>query len=144
MSEDDFYTPTDIDQLRMENDLLAFEVQFLKSRLGNSAKIPASQIPLSRRTHLEEAEKDLVLLLRRIQNSPLGLPARFNANFRTLEGRYLTRPQSLESLPSAQQDAYLEGAEKDLRLLLRRLGRWPLGVVFRRRRSFRILQERYL
>jgi hypothetical protein len=43
-----------------------------------------------------------------------------------------------------QRVAYLEGAERDLVLLLRRLGKGPLGVYFRRRKSFRILQERYL
>ena len=34
MSENDFYTPTDLDMLRMENELLAFEVRFLRARLG--------------------------------------------------------------------------------------------------------------
>ena len=43
-----------------------------------------------------------------------------------------------------QRTVYLEGAEKDLKLLLGRLGRGPLGVAFRRRKSFRTLQERYL
>ena len=40
--------------------------------------------------------------------------------------------------------AYLEEAEKDLVLLLRRLGSSPLGPLMRRRRNFRTLEERYL
>ena len=38
MSESDFYAPTDADVLRMENELLGFEVRFLKARLGGSAE----------------------------------------------------------------------------------------------------------
>ena len=144
MSEIDFYTPTDLDRLRMENELLAFEVRFLKARAGGQTEIPGSPVSLSRRTHLEEAETDLKLLLRRIQKSPLGPVARTNRNFRTLNERYLKQPDKAMSMSPPQRIAYLEGAEKDLVLLLGRLGRWPLGVLFRRRKSFRTLQERYL
>jgi predicted nucleic acid-binding Zn-ribbon protein len=35
LSKSDFYTPTDIDALRMENELLAFEVRFLRARLAD-------------------------------------------------------------------------------------------------------------
>jgi hypothetical protein len=126
LSENDFYAPTDLDRLRMENELLAFEVRFLKARSG------------------EEAETDLKLLLRRIQNSPLGPVARTNRNFRTLNERYLQQPDRALSMSPPQRIAYLEGAEKDLVLLLGRLGRGPLGMLFRRRKPFRTLQERYL
>lgn len=144
MSENDFYTPTDLDRLRMENELLAFEVRFLKARSGGPAEVPGSPISLSRMTHLEEAETDLKLLLRRIQNSPLGPVARTNRNFRTLVDRYLKRSPNVGSMSPTQRAAYFEGAERDLVLLLKRLGRGPLGVVFRGRKSFRTLQERYL
>ena len=144
MSENDFYTPTDLDRLRMENELLAFEVRFLKARSGGQPEVAGSPISLSRMTHLEEAETDLKLLLRRIQNSPLGPVARTNKNFRTLTERYLRQPDKALGMSPAQRTLYLEGAEKDLKLLLGRLGRGPLGVAFRRRRSFRTLQERYL
>ena len=144
MPENKFYTPTDMDRLRMENELLSFEVRFLKARSGGQPEIAGSPISLSRLTHLEEAETDLKLLLRRIQNSPLGPIARTNNNFRTLNERYLKQPDKALAMSPAQRTVYLEGAEKDLVLLLRRLGRGPLGIVFRRRKSFRTLQERYL
>ena len=127
MPEDDFYVPTDLDALRMENELLAFEVRFLRSRLA----------------HLEEAERDLVLLIGRLARSPLGPVLRASGNFRTLEGRYLHSPESQDPT-SPNRVAYLEGAEKDLVLLLRRLGRGPLGRVLRTRGNFRTLEQRYL
>jgi hypothetical protein len=144
LSEDEFYTPTDMDLLRMENELLAFEVRFLKARPGGPAEPAGSTVSLSRMSHLEEAETDLKLLLRRIRNSPLGPLAKTNGNFRTLEDRYLRRSDDVMALSPPQRVAYLEGAEKDLVLLLGRLGRGPLGVLFRRRKSFRTLRERYL
>lgn len=145
MSENDFYASTDLDRLRMENELLAFEVRFLKARSdAGPAQNPGAPISLSRMTHLEEAETDLKLLLRRIQNSPLGPVARTNKNFRTLNDRYLTRSDNVGSMSPTQRVAYYEGAERDLVLLLKRLGRGPLGALFRSRKSFRTLQERYL
>jgi hypothetical protein len=144
LSENDFYTPTDLDRLRMENELLAFEVRFLKARSGGQPEVAGSPVSLSRMTHLEEAETDLKLLLRRIQNSPLGPVARTNKNFRTLSERYLKQPDRALAMSPPQRTVYLEGAEKDLKLLLRRLGRGPLGIAFKRRKSFRTLQERYL
>jgi hypothetical protein len=144
LSENDFYAPTDLDRLRMENELLAFEVRFLKARSGGQTEMPGSPVSLSRMTHLEEAETDLKLLLRRIQNSPLGPIARTNRNFRTLNERYLQQPDRALSMSPPQRIAYLEEAEKDLVLLLGRLGRGPLGMLFRRRKPFRTLQERYL
>ena len=144
MPENEFYTPTELDRLRMENELLAFEVRFLKARSGGQSEVAGSPISLSRMTHLEEAETDLKLLLRRIQNSPLGPVARINRTFRTLNERYLKQPDKALSMSPPQRVAYLEGAERDLVLVLGRLGSGPLGLYFRRRKSFRILQERYL
>jgi hypothetical protein len=144
LPENNFYTPTDLDRLRMENELLAFEVRFLKSRSGGQPEIAGSPVSLSRMTYLEEAETDLKLLLSRIQNSPLGPVARTNKNFRTLNDRYLKHPDKAMSMSPPQRVVYLEGAERDLVLLLGRLGRGLLGVLFRRRKSFRTLQERYL
>jgi hypothetical protein len=89
LTDNEFYTPTDIDLLRMENELLAFEVRFLKARLGQPAKIPGSSTSLNRLAYLEEAERDLVLLLRRMSASPLGKIFRRRRSFRTLEQRYL-------------------------------------------------------
>ncbi len=138
MSESDFYTPTDIDLLRMENELLAFEVRFLKARLGRPkvGRSPADQL-----AHLEEAEHDLQLLLKRIGKSPLGPLFRRTTNFGVLERRYLDSPVSYGS---PQRRVYLEEAERDLQLLLKRMGSTPFGWLFRRRRNFRTLEERYL
>ncbi len=144
MSEDDFYTPTDLDILRMENELLAFEVRFLKAR-GGSAASSGSSTSLSRLMHLEEAHNDLVLLLRRLGSSPLGPVLRLGAGFRDMERRYLSsEEEGHASLSPMEQVAYLEGAEKDLVRLLKLLGRGPLGAVLRRRENFRALQQRYL
>ena len=138
MSESDFYTPTDIDLLRMENELLAFEVRFLRARLGQTkvGRSPADQL-----SHLEEAEHDLQLLLKRIGKSALGPLFRRTTNFGVLERRYLDSPVSYGS---PQRKAYLEGAERDLQLLLKRIGSTPFGWLFRRRKNFRTLEERYL
>jgi hypothetical protein len=140
LSENDFYTPTDLDMLRMENELLAFEVRFLRARLGWPGK--GSSPSLNRLAQLEEAESDLVLLVRRMSTSPLGPFLRRSGNFRTLEGRYLS-PENREA-SSRDRLAYLEQAEQDLVLLLRRMGNSPLGPLFRRKREFRTLEERYL
>ena len=144
MSESDFYAPTDADVLRMENELLAFEVRFLKARLGGSAEGLGSLASLSRVTYLEEAEQDLVLLLKRLNSSPLGPLVRRRKNFRTLEERYLHSSRSQDAVASPNRLANLEEAEQDLVLLLRRLGSSPLGPLMRRRKNFRTLEERYL
>lgn len=146
MPDSDFYTPNDADLLRMENELLAFEVRFLKARLGRSRggdPAAAGSLSMSRLVHLEEAENDLVLLVRRLGTSPLGPVLRRSANFRTLEERYV-RPPADRDMPPSERASYLEGAERDLVLLLRRLGRPPLGMLFRRRPSFKTLEQRYL
>ena len=130
----------------MENELLAFEVRFLKARLAESGRGPGSMAgsaSMSRLAHLEEAETDLLLLLRRMSSRPLGPIFRLSGNFRALEERYLRGPSERAMTP-AERAVYLEGAEKDLVLLLRRLGRGPLGTIFRRRKSFQTLEQRYL
>jgi hypothetical protein len=144
LPDNEFYTPTDVDLLRMENELLAFEVRFLRSRLGQPAKIPGSSTSLNRLAYLEEAERDLVLLLRRMSASPLAPLLRRNKNFRTLEYRYLLSSQPQGSSSSRERLAYLEEAERDLVLLLRRMSASPLRRVLRRRKSFRTLEQRYL
>ena len=142
MPENDFYTPTDIDRLRMENELLDFEVRFLRSHLGLSGG-GGSSTSLQRLSRLEEAERDLLLLLRRMSGSRAGRALRLNANFRTLEERYLLSPTPKDPGSPGRLE-YLEGAERDLVLLLRRMGRPPLGRAFRLKREFRTLEQRYL
>ena len=112
MPKDDFYTPTDIDALRMENELLTFEVRFLKARLAEPERTRAqlearlaeceqaraqlearlTQAEGSRadlEARLEVVETDLVPLLRSLVTSPLGRFLRRQQEFRALEQRYL-------------------------------------------------------
>ncbi len=139
MPENDFYTPTDLDMLRMENELLTFEVRFLRSRLGmGEAGRPGAALSPARLSRLEEAESDLVLLVRRMSESPLGMPLRSIPHFRALEERYL-RSSDLANSPE-----YLERAERDLISLLKLMGRRPLGDLLRRKKEFRVLEQRYL
>jgi len=97
LPKDDFYTPTDIDALRMENELLTFEVRFLKAQLAEGERLKsrleesersATQLR-SRLAEAERAEQDLVLLLRRLAKGPLGWFYGSRQNFRILERRYL-------------------------------------------------------
>ena len=143
MPDNEFYAPDDIDLLRMENELLAFEVRFLKTRLGEPAKIPGSTTSLNRLGYLEEAERDLILLLSRLSGRPTGPILRRAKSFRTLEQKYLHSPR-LQSPSSPERLAYLEEAERDLVLLLRRMSARPIGPVLRRRKAFRTLEQRYL
>jgi len=87
----DFYKPTDIDALRMENELLAFEVRFLKAQYKTrleEAERSATQLR-ARLAEAERAEQDLVLLLKRLPKGPLGWLFGLKQNFRILERRYL-------------------------------------------------------
>ncbi len=139
MPENDFYTPTNLDMLRMENELLTFEVRFLRSRLGmGEAEKQGSTLSPARLSRLEEAESDLVLLVRRISRSPLGVPLQASPRFRDLEERYL------RTSAGAKGPEYLERAERDLTALLKLMGRRPLGDLLRRKKEFRVLEQRYL
>jgi Tfp pilus assembly protein PilN len=96
LPKDDFYTPTDIDALQMENELLAFEIRFLKAQLADIPRLKKSHLAETQRLESrleasERAEKDLVLLLSRLAHSPLGWLFRFKRGFRTLEQKYLSK-----------------------------------------------------
>ncbi len=128
MPTDDFYTPTDIDTLRMENELLAFEVRFLKARFAEPEKF---------RTKLEEAEAQLEETRAQLEETR-AQPEKAESSVARLEE---TRAQLEEAESSV---ARLEGAEADLVLLLRRLADSPAGWFFRRKPAFRELERRYL
>jgi len=81
----------------MENELLTFEVRFLKAQLAEVERLKsrleesersATQLR-SRLAEAERAEQDLVLLLRRLAKGPLGWFYGSRQNFRILERRYL-------------------------------------------------------
>ncbi|HLL39202.1 MAG TPA: hypothetical protein VK357_05975 [Rubrobacteraceae bacterium] len=99
MPKDEFYTPTDLDSLRMENELLAFEVRFLKAQLAEVERLKtrveesersATQLR-NRLAEAERAEQDLILLVRRLAKGPLGWFFGSRQNFRILEQRYLDK-----------------------------------------------------
>ncbi|MBA4116582.1 MAG: hypothetical protein H0X71_09165 [Rubrobacter sp.] len=125
MPTDDFYTPTDVDALRMENELLAFEVRFLKALFAEPERF---------RTKLEEAEAQLEESRAQLEETRA-----------QLKEAKETRTQSEVRLEVAERSvARLEGAEADLVLLLRRLADSPAGWLFRRKPAFRELERRYL
>ncbi len=119
MSTNDFYTPTDIDALRMENELLAFEARYLRGQLSaRAAEYERSATELKNR--LEESE-------RRLEESE-----------RRLEESERSAAQLRERLVEAER------AEADIVLLLQRLANSPFGWFFASRQNFRILEQRYL
>jgi hypothetical protein len=120
MSPGNFYTPTDADRLRMENDLLALEAEVLRARAkgfdarlarleqekerwrdeadhlrGELKKIRAAaagkvMADPERYEELKEARRDLNWLLRRLHNSPMGWAFGMFKGFRRLEERWLS------------------------------------------------------
>ncbi len=125
MPTDDFYTPTDVDTLRMENELLAFEVRFLKARFSEPERF---------RAQLEETKAQLEETKAQLEEAKTQLEE--------------TKAQLEEAGPQLEEArstaARLEGAEADLVLLLRRLGDSSAGRLFRRKPAFRELERRYL
>lgn len=114
MPEEDFYTPTDTDELRRENELLALEVSFLKERLAEAENsLPELQV------RLKQSEETVTRLRRRL------------------------RKAEQTSIPP-QRKARLESAERDLTALLKRLSESPLGPLLRLRRGYRGIEQRYL
>ena len=127
MPRNEFYTPTDMDALRMENELLAFEVRFLKTQLSaREAEHERSAAQLTSR--LEESERAAAQLRDRL--------AAVSAEAER------STAQLRDQLAAASAEA--ERAEQDLVLLLRRLANSPLGWFFGLKQNFRILEQRYL
>ncbi len=119
MSEDDFYTPTDVDALRMENELLALEARFLRSDLAERVAKRVERLERSV-TRLKESERRLKESERRLEESE----------------------HTVEQLRARLAEA--ERAEQDIVLLLRRLANSPFGWFFAGKQNFRILEQRYL
>ena len=119
MSSDDFYTPTDMDALRMENELLALEARFLRSDLAERVAKRVERLERSV-TRLKESERRLKESERRLEESE----------------------HTVEQLRARLAEA--ERAEQDIVLLLRRLANSPFGWFFAGKQNFRILEQRYL
>ena len=129
MSKDDFYTPTDIDALRMENELLAFEVRFLKTQVAKVEQLRSRLAKVER-----EAEREAEQLTSRL--------AKAEREAEQLTSRLAKVEREAEQLRSRLAKA--ARAEQDLVLLLRRLANSPLGWFFRLKKGFRVLEQRYL
>ena len=123
MSKDDFYTPTDIDALRMENELLVFEMRFLKTKKAEREAEREAELErhaAQLRDRLEESERRLEESERRLEESERSV-AQLNARL-----------------------AEAERAEQDIVLLLNRLANSPFGWFFGTKQNFRVLERRYL
>lgn len=86
MHEDDFFEPTEAGRLSRENDLLRLEVQHL--RATRSPQFP-SATGATVASGGGEAENDLIWLLRRLDESPLGGVFRRRAGFASLLSKWL-------------------------------------------------------
>jgi len=117
LAKDDFYTPTDIDALRMENELLAFEARFLRTKLTERVKTE----------RVQELERYAAQLKDQLEGS---------------ERRLEESERSVTQLRARLAEA--ERAEQDIVLLLNRLANSPFGWFFGTKQNFRILEQRYL
>lgn len=91
-------TADELETLQMENELLRYEVEHLRARLAEHeaavATRPAeprpSQAQAPADVRAQEAERDLVWLLQRLDETPLlGQALRRRAGFRALHDRYV-------------------------------------------------------
>ena len=123
MSREDFYTPTDIDALRMENELLTFETRFLRTRLAERVA-----------ERVEELERSATRLNDQLEHSE----RRLEETERLLEESERSAAQLRDRLAEAER------AEQDIVLLLRRMANSPFGWFFSTKQNFRILEQRYL
>lgn len=91
MRREHFVADADAANLRMENDLLKYELVHLRARLTALEAVLAAQPELEaeRLARLRAAERDLVWLLRKLAAPPFGWLARSRQGFRTLWGRWI-------------------------------------------------------
>jgi len=114
-----FYTPTDADRLRMENDLLALEAQVLRARAaGFDARV--ARIEQEREHFRNEAEH---------------LRGEIRKTRQAAAGRAMVDPEWYEELKHAR---------RDLNWLLRRMSNSLLGWAFGLFKGYRRLEERWL
>jgi hypothetical protein len=127
LPRDDFYTPTDIDALRMENELLVFEARFLRTQLTERAERMAAE-------RVEVLEHSITRLKDQLKHSE----RRLEESERRLEESERSATQLSARLAEAER------AEQDIVLLLNRLANSPFGWFFGTKQNFRILERRYL
>lgn len=93
---DRWYHPNDLDRLRMENELLSFEVEYLRNVVAGEDRsgqvsMPAGSVVISGedKQELEQARNDLRWVLRRLEASPIGWILRRRQGFSDLTKRWL-------------------------------------------------------
>ena len=123
MPREDFYTPTDIDALRMENELLVFEARYLRTQLAERVA-----------ERVEELERSEIRLKDQLEDTE----RRLKESEHRLQESERSAAQLRERLAEAER------AEQDIVLLLRRLANSPFGWFFSTKQNFRILEQRYL
>ena len=114
---DDFYTPTDADMLRMENDLLSFEAGFLRARI---IAVDEEIAAVVREKDQERAQLESRLL---------------EASRQAAEDQVVVDRTQYELMKTATGD---------IRWLVRRLARSPIGWALRRWGGWRVMEERWL
>jgi hypothetical protein len=125
---EDFYTPTDMDALRMENELLVFEARFLRTQL--TERVAAERV--------EELKQELEHTITRLKDRLKHSERQLEESERRLE----EAERSVAQLSARLAEA--ERAEQDIVLLLNRLANSPFGWLFGTKQNFRILERRYL
>ena len=119
MSASTFYTPTDADRLRMENDLLGLEAQVLRARArGSAARVTQLE---QEREHLRDEVEHLRGEIHKIREASAG--------------KVIVDPERYEELKHAR---------RDLNWLLRRMSHSLLGWAFGMLKGYRRLEERWL
>ncbi len=91
MRREHFVPDPGVADLRMENDLLKYELVHLQARLASLEELLAErpELEAEKLARLRAAEKDLVWLLRKLNSPPLGFIARSRAGFRSLWERWI-------------------------------------------------------
>lgn len=130
MPAGDFYTPTETDDLRLENELLAYENRYLKARLAGAERVPNA-------TERKLAE---ALEQRRVAERKLADMVRQQRAERR-EARQAAR--GMVRIPKGRKRE-LDRAEADLKLLLNRMSKSKLRWLLQTREGFRALERRYL
>lgn len=130
MSSSDFYQPVDADILRLENELLSYEVTFLRARLSEQGRpTPASASARMAYSELEEYARGLREKLQTVEQYALGLKEKLEA---------------VQTYASGLRDEVVElrKAQSDLRRLLTGLNRTPVGPVLRVSKRYREIASR--
>ena len=126
----DFYQPTDADMLRLENELLAFEVTFLRARQSSEQRV-TTQTASTKLAYneLEDYARGLRDKVQTLEEYGTGLKAKL---------------REVETYASGLREEVLElrRAQSDLRRVLKALRRTGVGPVLRISKRYREIERR--